>query len=478
MQGDSTAPGTQFGRLFFLGGHRRSSVLSPLQLVLVTFALACCAGLLGYLNASPGDAVLTAMVALLGGYMAANIGANDVANSVATLVGARVLPLGVALLFAAVAECAGALFAGDQIVGRIAFRIVDPDLVRDPVGFVHGMAAALAGGAIWINLANALRTPVSTTHAIIGGIVGVGIFALGIQAIVWGEVAAITIGWFVSPVASALAAIAILGFIKRELLEVRDKLRASRTWIPLLVAAMSALFTFFLIKKGLANVWQPTAPVMLTTVLAAFIASMALAGPYIRRTSMGLANRPQTVRKLFRLPLIAAGGFIAFAHGANDIANIAGPVTAILHVQATSDLDLAPGIPFWVFLLGAIGISSGLLLFGGGMVRVVATRITKINPLRAYAAAMAAAATVTAASWIGLPVSTTQTAIGAILGIGIYRELRAKKNRALKANAKPKRPRRLIRRGDALRIVIAWTVTFPASAVISGALYWLIINVL
>ncbi|UUX51713.1 inorganic phosphate transporter [Nisaea acidiphila] len=474
MPSDSAASGNQFGRLLFPGGPKRPPVLPPVQLALVSLALACAAALLGYVNGTPEDAALAAFVALLGAYMAANIGANDVANSVAPLVGARVLPLGAALLLAAGAEVAGALFAGDQIVGRIAFRIVDPDLVRDPAGFVYGMAAALTGAALWVNAANLLRAPISTTHAIIGGIVGVGLFALGASAINWPEIAAITLGWFVSPVASALAAIAILAFVKRELLGVQDKLRAARTWIPILIATMAALFVLFLIKKGLANVWQPAMPVLVTTVLAAFAATMALAGPYIRRTSMGLANKGQTVRVLFRVPLIAAGGFIAFAHGANDIANIAGPVTAILHVQATSDLDLAPGIPFWVFLLGALGIAAGLLLFGGGMVRLVATRITKINPIRAYAVAMATAATVTAASWIGLPVSTTQIAVGAIFGIGIYRELRAQKDRAAKAIQTQKRPRRLFRRGDMLRILIAWTITFPASALISGLLYWII----
>ena len=478
MQSDSTAPEAPPGRTLLLGGPRHPPVLPPVQLFLVSLALACVAALLGYLNGTPEDAVLAAAVALLGGYMAANIGANDVANSVAPLVGARALPLGTALLLAAGAEIAGALFAGDHIVGRIAFRIVDPEQVRDPVGFVYGMAAALAGAALWVNAANFIRAPISTTHAVIGGIVGVGLFALGASAIAWGEIAAITLGWFVSPVTSALAAIAILAFLQRELLDVQNKVRAARTWIPILVAAMAALFSFFLINKGLVNVWHPTTPVLATTVLAAFVGTLVLAGPYIRRASMGLANRAQTVRKLFRVPLIAAGGFLAFAHGANDIANIAGPVTATLHVQATADLDLAPDIPFWVFLLGALGLAAGLTLFGGGMVRMVATRITKINPVRAYAVAMATAATVTAASWIGLPVSTTQIAVGAIFGIGFYREFRARKEQEIKENAEPKRPRRLIRRGDALRIVVAWTITFPASAMISGLLYWLIVHVL
>jgi len=476
MQSDSTAPEAPLGRMLLNGGPRSPSILPPFQLFLVSLALAGAAALLGYLNGTPEDAVLAAAVALLGGYMAANVGANDIANSVAPLVGARALPLGTALLLAAAAEIAGALVAGDQIAGRIAFRIVDPALVRDPGGFVYGMAAALAGAALWINAANFIRAPISTTHAVIGGIVGVAVFALGAGAVAWREIAAITLGWFVSPVASALAAIAILAFIRRELLDVQNKVRAARTWIPILVAAMAALFSLFLINKGLANVWHPATPVLATTVLAAFIGTLVLAGPYIRRTSMGMANRGQTVRKLFRVPLIAAGGFLAFAHGANDIANIAGPVTAILHVQATADLDLTPGTPFWIFLLGALGLAAGLLLFGGGMVRTVATRITKINPVRAYAVAMATAATVTGASWVGLPVSTTQIAVGAIFGIGFYRERRARKQQQLRQDAKPKRPRRLIRRADALRILLAWTVTFPASAALSGTLYWLVMH--
>ena len=256
----------------------------------------------------------------------------------------------------------------------------------------------------------------------------------------------------------------------------QDKLRAARTWIPLLIAAMAALFMLYLTSKGLANVWAPTKPVLVSTVLGAFIAALVVSGPYIRRSSMGLANRSQSVRSLFRLPLIAAGGFLAFSHGANDIANIVGPVTAILHVQETSDLGLSFDIPIWILLLGALGLSCGLLFFSTGMVRVVATRITKINPIRAYAIAMATASTVSAASWIGLPVSTTQIAVGAIFGIGIYREVRARRDqeqRVLEEGAKEKKQRMLIRRDDAIRILAVWAVTFPAAGLISATLFWI-----
>jgi len=258
---------------------------------------------------------------------------------------------------------------------------------------------------------------------------------------------------------------------------VQNKLRAARTWIPILIAAMAALFTLYLIAKGLANVWTPTTPVLTTAVLGAFIAALVISGPYIRRSSMGLANRNQTVHALFRLPLIAAGGFLAFSHGANDIANIAGPVTAILHVQQTSDLSLSLDIPIWVFVLGALGLSCGLLFFSSGMVKVVATRITKINPVRAYAIAMATASTVTAASWIGLPVSTTQIAVGAIFGIGIYREFIARRQqvqKVLEEGAEQKKQRMLIRRDDAIRILAVWAITFPAAGLIAAALFWII----
>ncbi|MEP3116272.1 inorganic phosphate transporter [Nisaea sp.] len=444
------------------------------------------ASIIGYLFGTPEDAVFTACVALVGGYMALNIGANDVANSVGPLVGARALPLGAALLLAAIAGTAGALLAGEHVAGRIAFRIVDQEMVRDPAQFVTGMLAALLGAALWVNAANLFRAPISTTHAIIGGIVGVAVFAIGSDAIAWSEISLITFGWFLSPLLSAAAAVFILAFIKSELLEVQDKLRAARTWIPIMVAAMAALFTLYLIAKGLTNVWVPTTPVLVTTVLGAFIAALAISGPYIRRNSMGLANRGQAVRALFRVPLIAAGGFLAFSHGANDIANVAGPVTAILHVQKTSDVSLSPDIPTWVFILGALGLSCGLLFFSSGMVRVVATRITKINPIRAYAIAMATASTVTAASWIGLPVSTTQIAVGAIIGIGIYREFRAQRTLEKRgvetstenagtenAGTGKKRKRRLIRRDDAIRILAVWAFTFPASGLISALLFWI-----
>lgn len=451
-------------------------MLSGPQRLLFCLALALAAGLAGYYFGSEEDALFTALTAFLGGYMAANVGANDVANSVGPMVGARAIKIGPALLIAAVAEIAGALLAGEEITSRIAYRIVDRNEVQDPIGFVHGMLAALAGAAIWIHLANGLRAPISTTHAIFGSLVGVGFFALGAGAINWSEITGITIGWFVSPLASGLVAAALLAFIKAELLDPKDKIRAARTWIPIMIAAMAALFSFYMVSRGLQKIWQPDTPVLVTIVIIAALTAFAAAGPRIRRSSMGLANRTQAVRSLFRVPLIAAGAFLAFAHGANDIANIAGPVAAILHVQETSDLTLRQTIPHWIFILGAIGIASGLLLFGPRMVRVVGSRITKINPLRAYAVVMATALTVTVASLIGLPVSTTQIAVGAIFGIGIYRELRGR-NQDRKPDDEPekqKKPRRLIRRGDTMRILIAWAITFPASAIISAMLFWLL----
>ncbi len=474
MQFDSSAFSKTFGR-GTIGGVIGKPVTLSFRQCLIAFAFACIALLIGSLFGNPQHAVFSACVALAGGYMALNIGANDVANSVGPIVGARALPLGAALLLAAVAETAGALLAGHHVAGRIAYRIVDQDTVRDPAQFVIGMLAALIAAALWINAANLLRAPISTTHAIIGGIVGVAVFAIGSEAIVWQEISLITLGWFLSPIISATAAIFILAFIKSELLGVQNKVRAARTWIPILMAAMAALFTHFLIVKGLSNVWAPTTPVLITTVLGAFIAALVVSGPYIRRSSMGQANRNQTVQALFRVPLIVAGGFLAFSHGANDIANIAGPVTAILHVQHTSDLSLSPNIPIWVFVLGALGISCGLLFFSAGMVKVVATRITKITPVRAYAIAMATASTVTAASWIHLPVSTTQIAVGAIFGIGIYREFltrREQKEKAHKTGAEQKKKRRLIRRDDAIRILAVWALTFPAAGLIAVALFW------
>ncbi|WP_193173353.1 inorganic phosphate transporter [Nisaea nitritireducens] len=442
---------------------------------LLAVAFACIALLIGYFFGSPQDAVFSACVALAGGYMALNVGANDVANSVGPMVGARALPLGAALLLAAVAETAGALLAGEHVAGRIAYRIVDQDMVHDPVQFVIGMLSALVAAALWINAANLLRAPISTTHAIIGGIVGVAVFAIGADAVAWPEISLITLGWFLSPMVSAAVAVLIFTFIRSELLGVQNKVRAARTWIPILIAAMAALFTLYLIAKGLANVWRPTTPVLITTVLAAFIAALAASGPYIRRSSMGLANRNQTVQVLFRVPLIVAGGFLAFSHGANDIANIAGPVTAILHVQKTSDLSLSLDIPIWVFVLGALGLSVGLLFFSSGMVRVVATRITKITPVRAYAIAMATASTVTAASWIDLPVSTTQIAVGAIFGIGIFREYQTRRDlekRVLEDGATKKKQRLLIRREDAIRILAVWVITFPAAGLIAATVFW------
>ena len=458
-----------------LGGLTDNPVALSLRQYLLVLVFACIALLIGYYFGNSQDAVFTACVALVGGYMALNIGANDVANSVGPIVGAKALPLGAALLLAAIAETAGALLAGAHVADRIVFRIVDQEMVRDPARFVIGMLSALIGAALWINMANLLRVPISTTHAIIGGIVGVTAFTIGTEAVIWSEISLITLGWLISPIISAAIAISILALIKSKLLGAQNKVRVARTWIPVLIAAMAALFTLFLIAKGLSNVWRPTTPVLVICVLGIFIATLVVCGPYIRRISMGLANRNQTVQALFRVPLIVAGGFLAFSHGANDIANIAGPVTAILHVKQTFDLSLSLGTPLWVLVVGTLGLSCGLLFFNSGMVRVVATRITRITPVRAYAIAAATASTVTAASWAAMPVSTTQIALGAIFGIGAYRELAARRQqreRALKASATRKKQRLLIRREDAVRILFVWAVTLPATSLISAALFW------
>jgi len=209
MRLDSSVLDKAFGRGATDRAPGRPATLSREQCLLV-LVVAGAAFLTGYLFGSPQDALLSAVVALIGGYMALNIGANDVANSVGPMVGARVLPLGAALLLAAVAETAGALVASEHVAGRIAYRIIDQNAVHDPVQFVHGMLAALAGAALWVNAANFVRAPISTTHAIVGGIVGVAVFASGTGSVVWSEISLITLGWFLSPVISAAAAILIL----------------------------------------------------------------------------------------------------------------------------------------------------------------------------------------------------------------------------------------------------------------------------
>lgn len=459
----------------------------------------------------PGAVVVIAASAI-GGYMALNIGANDVANNIGPAVGARALTMGGALAIAAVFESAGALIAGGDVVTTIASGIVNPAAVPDGT-FIRLMLAALVSSALWVNLATWIGAPVSTTHAVVGGVVGSGAAAAGLAAIDWSVMAGIAVSWVISPLLGAAVAAAFLAFIKEAIIYRDDKLAAARLWVPLLIAVMAGAFTAYLATKGLKRVVDLSAWQITMLGIGAFALTWGVSSVSVRRQSAHMENRNQSLRRLFNVPLICSAALLSFAHGANDVANAVGPLAAIVHA-ASEDPSPDVSIPLWVMVIGAFGISLGLVLFGPKLVRMVGEQITKLNPMRAFCVALSAAITVIVASWFGLPVSSTHIAVGAVFGVGFFREwytanssrrrayLERKVGRARAARAatppqddaggvgEPEDPdlendglpvsreeiarRKLVRRAHVTTIVTAWVTTVPASALLAALVFVLL----
>ncbi len=425
----------------------------------------------------------------VGAYMALNIGANDVANNVGPAVGSNALSMLGALVIAAIFETAGALLAGGDVVGTISKGIIDPAFINDPKVFVWVMFAALLSAALWLNLATWLGAPVSTTHSIVGGVMGAGIAAAGYTAVNWPTMGKIAASWVISPVLGGLVAALFLWFIKAQVSEKQDKIAAARRWVPLLIAIMAGAFSTYLAVKGLKKIIKIDLQTALFIGAAAFAITYFIARPFIRRKSEGKANTKETVRGLFKIPLICAAALLSFAHGANDVANAVGPLAAIVHTAQAAEVASKVAIPLWVMGVGALGISFGLILYGPKMIRMVGKQITKLNPLRAYCVALSAAITVIIASGLGLPVSSTHIAVGAIFGVGFFREVhwrhstsdsKVEKIIAVEAEKKSqakRKHRKLVRRSHFLTIIAAWVITVPAAAILSACIF-MVINTL
>ena len=433
------------------------------------------------------EKAIIVFAAILGGYMALNIGANDVANNVGPAVGSRAMSIFAALLMAAIFESAGALLAGGDVVSTISKGIIDPELVPNNKIFINAMMAALLAAAVWVNLATVLGAPVSTTHAVVGGVMGAGIAAVGFQLVNWNMMAAIAASWVISPILGGIIAALFLAFIKINLIYKEDKILAANRWIPVLVAIMATAFACYLSIKGLKRIWKPDFEIIIFIGLITFIIVWLIMSPIIKRQSQGMENRNRSLRILFKIPLICSAALLSFAHGANDVANAIGPLAAILHSVEMGTITAKALIPNWVMIIGAFGISLGLFLYGPKLIRMVGNQITKMNPMRAYCVALSAAITVIFASWLGLPVSSTHIAVGAVFGVGFFREYFIQ-NSKLRRNFVSKNTtnnikqtksssrdelkyRKLVRRSHFLTIVAAWIITVPAAALLSALIF-------
>jgi PiT family inorganic phosphate transporter len=483
------------------------------------------------------------LAAVFGAYMAMNIGANDVANNVGPAVGSGALTIGGAILIASIFEASGALIAGGDVVGTIKKGIIDPAAFgNDPMVFVYAMSAALLAAALWLNLATWLKAPVSTTHSIVGGVLGGGIAAGGFAIVSWGTMGKIAASWVISPVLGGVIAAIFLYVIKSQILYKEDKLAAAKKIVPILVAVMAAAFITYLTLKGLKKVWpvivdtlsflpQTKKPTLFIALLFGLIGAsitFVIVKPRIAKRVMGMEATRESINLLFTIPLIFAAALLSFAHGANDVANAVGPLAAVYDALTTHGVSTKAAIPLWVMVVGGVGISIGLALFGPRLIKTVGSEITELDQMRAFSIMMAASITVVIASQLGLPVSSTHIAglpvssthiaVGAIFGVGFLREWLDSKNMGVKQEklrvevgkqnrlkdelsqlkteedykrqielmeslkVQKKRVKSLkrslrenyVKRGMVKKIVAAWVITVPVAAALSAVIFFVL----
>ncbi|MDL0431045.1 anion permease [Marinobacter sp. TBZ242] len=376
----------------------------------------------GQISSGMPNSMLLMVAAVIGGYMAINIGANDVANNVGPAVGSGALSLGGAVVIAAIFEAAGAIIAGGDVVSTIKGGIIAAERLEDVSTFVWLMTAALLAGALWLNLATWMGAPVSTTHSIVGGVLGAGIAAGGWGIADWAVMSKIVASWVISPVMGGVLAALFLFAIKKTVLYRQNVVSAARTFVPWLVAIMAWAFGTYLMVKGVKKIisvdFLGASLVGLVLAIVVFIAMRTLVG----RRAATMENSSAGVNDLFVWPMIFAAALLSFAHGANDVANAIGPLAAINDALSAGAVVTAASIPLWVMLVGALGLAVGLMLFGPRLIKTVGSEITELDKTRAFCIALSAALTVIIASQLGLPVSSTHIAVGGVFGVGFLRE--------------------------------------------------------
>ena len=400
----------------------KATIPARRELLRTGAALLFLIGIVLFVGVGMQGSYILVVAAMIGGYMAINIGANDVANNVGPAVGSGALTMTGAILLAVVFESAGAIIAGGEVVGTIKKGIINPELIADTDTFVWLMISALLAGAVWLNVATALGAPVSTTHSIVGGVLGAGIAAGGFAIADWSKMGAIAASWVISPLMGGGIAAMFLYFIKQTITYEPDKLAAARRIVPLLVAIMAWCFSTYLAMKGLKKVWKVDLGGALIIGFGIAVVVYAVVRPIIAKATKTMTNDVDAVNKLFTVPLIFAAGLLSFAHGANDVANAIGPLAAINDALSSGGIAAKAAIPLWVMIIGACGIAVGLSLYGPKLVRTVGSEITDLDQSRAFCIAMSAAITVIIASQMALPVSSTHIAVGAVFGVGFLRE--------------------------------------------------------
>ncbi|HEX2579599.1 MAG TPA: anion permease [Rhabdochlamydiaceae bacterium] len=464
--------------------------------------------------------ILTVLILIIGFYMAWNIGANDVSNAMGTSVGSRALSLRRAVILAGILEFCGAYFVGENVSETMERGLVNPEIfIHQPLILVLGMCGALLGTGFWLQLASYLKWPVSTTHAIVGAIIGFGIVAGGFDAILWKETTIIAISCVISPLISAVISYTIFSVVQKKILYAMDPIEATRRAVPLFFFIVFMTFTLSLMTNGLQNLHLQIS--FAGALGISFVVGLVAAGiSYLVMQKISLPNSyiqpvgrhsPQTVisldkaikhlqrvrvssldethtkiseilqdvkslsrklreetnfghraseyqfaEKVFVYLQIISACYVAFAHGANDVANAIGPVAAVLGILNNGYITETSIVPPWLLALGGVGIVIGLATWGWRVMETIGKKITELTPTRGFCAEFGAATTILVASKLGLPISTTHCLVGAVLGVGLARGISA------------------LNLGMLREIVLSWIVTIPASAGMSILCFYIL----
>lgn len=406
-------------------------------------------------------AVYVAMAVVFGLFMAWGVGANDVANAMGTSVGSGALTIRQAIVVAAVFEFAGAVLAGGEVTSTVRKGIIDANLLAgSPEILVYGMLASLLAAGVWLLIASHFGWPVSTTHAIVGAIVGFGAVGVGAAAVKWGAVASIVMSWVVSPIMAGGIAYLLFRSVQKLIFDARDPFLNAKRYVPVYIFLVGFVIALVTLLKGLKHVGLPVSVAgsytIATLVGLVIMSGGALAIRRIQRDPE--ADREfhfANVERVFAVLMMVTACAMAFAHGSNDVANAIGPVAAVASViQSGGEVGQEARVSVWILLLGGAGIVLGLLMYGYRVIATVGTRITELTPSRGFAATLAAAATVVLASGTGLPISTTHTLVGAVLGVGMARGIAAINLRMVRT------------------IFLSWIVTLPVGALLAVSFFY------
>ncbi len=391
----------------------------------------------------------------LGLFMAWGIGANDVANAMATSIGSKALTIKQAVLIAAIFEFSGAFLAGGQVTSTIRKGIIDSTAVaQSPDLLIYGMLASLTAAGLWLVIASRAGWPVSTTHTIVGAIVGFAMVGIGMDAVMWAKVGTIVLSWVVSPVVSGILAFILFRSVQKFILNTDNPIANAKKYVPVYIFATGFMIALVTLFKGLKHVGLEFSTAQSYGI--AFVVGlvvMACGIFYISRIKIDPLDDKDfhyaNVEKIFSVLMVVTACSIAFAHGSNDVANAVGPMAAVISIANEGVVTQNSAMPVWVLLVGGVGIVLGLAMYGKKVIATVGQKITELTPSRGFACGLAASTTVVIASSTGLPISTTHTLVGAVLGVGLARGIGA------------------LNLGVVGTIFMSWIITLPAGALLS-----------